>query len=343
MSESNWGNKGMPGEHEVETTGGLSRRQLLTRSAIAGGLVWAAPIIRTTAAYATTANGTERPCTTFYMVTIDPKGKVRPEPKDLNTRDVPPAIRQWFADNPGVTVQFPAVKPLLTQTSMSGWAVLLPEVTGPNAAGRQCRMVIGWDEKRHKYAEGYVDPNPPLASEVGLRLIFPCPDPNHTGGGGDGDHDGDDDGTGKGGKNDGDSDDKKSGDDGGGCKAGHDDGDHDADDVACDPTAVGTAEGATGTGTADATGTTGATATDPSLSASSTTATSSATDTSSTTGTSSAIGSSQIASDGSASNSISSDGQPSQSVSSDGTPSSHDSSGPGDCINLVYLIYCCPQ
>ena len=336
----------MPGEHEVEAAGGLSRRQLLTRGAIAGGLVWAAPIIRTTAAYATTANGTERPCTTFYMVTINPAGKVLPEPRDLNTRDVPPAIRQWFADNPGVQVQFPAVTPLLTQTSTAGWAVLLPEVTGPNAAGRQCRMVIGWDEKRHKYAEGFVDPNPPLASEVGRRLIFPCPDPNHTGGGGGDDdgkgsgNDGDDDDKTGGGDHSGDSDDNSGNPNDGGCATGHDDGDHDGDDLACDPTAVSTPP-------EDASSTSGTSATsaapDPTLSASS------------TTDTSTAVGSSQIASDSSAST-ISSDSTSKKPDSDDANGGDGDDddtggggggggtpNGPGECINLVYLIYCCPQ
>ena len=150
----------MSGDFDGDAAGGLSRRQLLTRGAIAGGLVWAAPVIRTTAAYATTANGTERPCTNFFMVSIDKSGRVRPEPRDLNSHDVPPAIRQWFTDNPGVTVQFPSISPFLTQTSDTAWAVLLPEVTGPNAAGRQCRMILGWSEKGHKYAEAYVDPNP---------------------------------------------------------------------------------------------------------------------------------------------------------------------------------------
>ena len=301
-------------EQQQGRDSGLSRRQLLTRGAIAGGLVWAAPVIRTTAAYATTANGTERPCTDFFMVTIDPSGKVRPQPRDLNTRDVPPAIRQWFADNPAVQVQFPVVLPLLTQTGSSAWAVLLPEVTGPNASGRQCRMVIGWDEKRHKYAEGYVDPNPPLSSEVGRRLVFPCPDPGHDDNGG---------GNGDGGGN------GHGGDDGGGCATGHDDGDHDADDIGCDPTATATPSGATGTGTADAVVTP-----DASLSASG------------APGASSAAGT--IGSDGSnSSGAVSSDGSPSPTVSSDGSPSKTPSkdhpSGSGACINLVYLIYCCPR
>ena len=323
----------MSADQQQVRDGGLSRRQLLTRGAIAGGLVWAAPVIRTTAAYATTANGTERPCTDFFMVTIDPSGKVRPQPRDLNTRDVPPAIRQWFADNPAVQVQFPAVLPLLTQTSSSAWAVLLPEITGPNASGRQCRMVIGWEEKRHKYAEGYVDPNPPLASEVGRRLVFPCPDPGHddngggNGGGTGGGHDGN--GGGNGGGHDGNGGGKGGGDDGGGCASGHDDGDHDADDIGCDPTAVASAQGATGTGTADA-----VVSPDASLSASG------APSASSTGGT--------IGSDGSTSSgAVSSDGNPSPTVSSDGSPSKTPSkdhpNGSGACINLVYLIYCCPR
>ncbi len=166
----------MPTEHGTEAPGGLSRRQLLTRGAVAGGLVWAAPIIRTTAAYATTANGTERPCINFYMVVINPSGNARPAPPNLNGNEIPPAIRQWFSDNPAVRVEFPAARPLLTAANNDVWAVLLPEVTGPNAAGRQCRMVLGWGAKGNDFAEGYVDPNPPLAIEVGRRLIFPCPD-----------------------------------------------------------------------------------------------------------------------------------------------------------------------
>ena len=306
----------MSGDQQQVRDGGLSRRQLLTRGAIAGGLVWAAPVIRTTAAYATTANGTERPCTDFFMVTIDPSGKVRPQPRDLNTRDVPPAIRQWFADNPAVQVQFPAVLPLLTQTSGSAWAVLLPEVTGPNASGRQCRMIIGWDEKRHKYAEGYVDPNPPLSSEVGRRLVFPCPDPGHDdngggGGGGNGDNGGGDgNDNGNGGGNGGDN------GNGGGDRSGKG-----------GPTA--SAANTTGTGTADAVVTP-----DASLS------TSGAPSASSAAGT--------IGSDGSTSSgAVSSDGSPSPTVSSDGSPSKTPSkdhpSGSGACINLVYLIYCCPR
>ncbi len=167
----------MEAEQQLPAPSGLSRRQLLTRGAIAGGLVWAAPVIRSTAAYATTANGTERPCTNFFMVMIDPSGRVQPGPSDLDDKRVPPAIRQWFLDNPDVDVQFPAIRPLLTQTSDSAWAVLLPEVTGPNAAALQCRMVLGWAGRHKKFAEGYVDPNPPLAAEVGRRLVFPCPDP----------------------------------------------------------------------------------------------------------------------------------------------------------------------
>ena len=155
--------------------GGLSRRDLLTRGAIAGGLVWAAPVIRTTAAYATTANGTERPCINFYMVVITPDGQVHPEPGNLHASDVPPAIRTWFDDNPAVNVQFPAVRPQLTSASSEAAAVLLPAVTGPNAAGRQCRMVLGWLRKGNSFKEGYVDPNPPIAVVVGRRLLFPYP------------------------------------------------------------------------------------------------------------------------------------------------------------------------
>ncbi|MEI8337122.1 MAG: hypothetical protein WCG37_09665, partial [Actinomycetes bacterium] len=52
---------------------GVSRRQVLARSAVAAGVVWAAPVIKTASAYALTASGTERPCTQFYVagLTLD--------------------------------------------------------------------------------------------------------------------------------------------------------------------------------------------------------------------------------------------------------------------------------
>ncbi len=53
---------------------GLSRRQVLARGAVAAGIVWAAPVIRTASAYATSAAGTQRPCSKFYLVCIDQLG-----------------------------------------------------------------------------------------------------------------------------------------------------------------------------------------------------------------------------------------------------------------------------
>jgi hypothetical protein len=173
----------MRAEHEPTDASGLSRRQLVTRGAIAGGLVWAAPIIRTTAAYATTANGTEKPCQNFYMVVINPAGHVLPAPARIQYHTTPPAIRRWFRDNAGVTVQYPSVQPQLTAVSDEEAAVLLPEVTGPNAAGRQCRMVLGFARKGEKdFSEAFIDPDPPIAVVVGRRIIFPCPrESNDTG------------------------------------------------------------------------------------------------------------------------------------------------------------------
>ncbi len=66
----------MPAESE-RMKDGLSRRQVLARGAVAAGVVWAAPVIRTATAYATSSAGTERPCINFYLVCIDPLG-VRP-------------------------------------------------------------------------------------------------------------------------------------------------------------------------------------------------------------------------------------------------------------------------
>jgi hypothetical protein len=53
---------------------GLSRRQVLARGAVAAGVIWAAPVIRTATAYATSAAGTERPCTQFFLVACDALG-----------------------------------------------------------------------------------------------------------------------------------------------------------------------------------------------------------------------------------------------------------------------------
>jgi hypothetical protein len=186
----------MPSDHSPEPAAGLSRRQVLVRGAVAAGVVWAAPVIRSTAAYATTNNGTEQPCNRFFFVTINPAGKChRPGASRIGGNGVtniddlralvraggnlPPAIVQWLEDHPRVKLEFPAVCPQLTQASDQAWALLLPAVTGPNADGRQCRMVIGWGRKGNDFAEAYVDPNPPLNTEVGRRLIFPKPERTH--------------------------------------------------------------------------------------------------------------------------------------------------------------------
>jgi hypothetical protein len=68
---------GMPRDSEHIDEGGLSRRQVLARGAVAAGVVWAAPVIRTATAYATSSAGTERPCINFYLVAVDPLG-IRP-------------------------------------------------------------------------------------------------------------------------------------------------------------------------------------------------------------------------------------------------------------------------
>ncbi len=66
----------MPADSE-QNEDGLSRRQVLARGAVAAGVIWAAPVIRTATAYATSSSGTERPCTNFFVVCIDPLG-IRP-------------------------------------------------------------------------------------------------------------------------------------------------------------------------------------------------------------------------------------------------------------------------
>lgn len=63
----------MPADSE-RIEDGLSRRQVLARGAVAAGVIWAAPVIRTATAYATSAAGTERPCTQFFLVACDALG-----------------------------------------------------------------------------------------------------------------------------------------------------------------------------------------------------------------------------------------------------------------------------
>jgi hypothetical protein len=107
----------MANEHQrTEDTGvGLSRRQVLARGAVAAGIVWAAPVIRTASAYATSAAGTERPCSKFYLVCIDQLG-ARPVRfiNDSKGYDEMPsdAIISRFRPIPG-----PAPAPTTTTTS----------------------------------------------------------------------------------------------------------------------------------------------------------------------------------------------------------------------------------
>ncbi len=230
---------------------GVSRRQVLARSAVAAGVVWAAPVIKTASAYALTASGTERPCTQFYVagLTLEenyfpayPYGFYPPKKKnsderalaftlisstrasDSDSKDkdskhkdkkkkdkkkkddhghgggghgggednpkmiVPPLIATWTRDNPTIPLLEPDVYPQITQTGAHGWAVLLPEVTGPNAGGRQARFIVGYAYQGTHFAYGFVDPNPANPLLKGRRLLFPSPVGN--------DHEGDDDDNG---------------------------------------------------------------------------------------------------------------------------------------------------
>jgi hypothetical protein len=78
-------------ESERAERAGLSRRQVLARGAAAAGVAWAAPVVRTTRAYATGASdGTERPCTHFYIVCINRKNRCWPAFPDEEC-DFPPS------------------------------------------------------------------------------------------------------------------------------------------------------------------------------------------------------------------------------------------------------------
>jgi hypothetical protein len=213
---------------------GVSRRQLLARSAVAAGVVWAAPVVRTASAYALTSAGTSRPCTQFYVAGLSLTGNWYPKypygfaasleqtqknnatpsqggaitgvqtsrdgatskhttaPKKLSKHDyakyfqgtqstdgskytVPKLLDQWLRQNPSVPLLEPDVYPQITQTGAQGWAVLLPEVTGPNAAARQPRFIIGYAWQGSHYAYGYVDPRPANPALAGRRILFPSP------------------------------------------------------------------------------------------------------------------------------------------------------------------------
>ncbi len=166
----------MTAEHETTDAGGLSRRQLVTRGAIAGGLDLGGAgdpdhrgvrdhRERDREALPELLHGRHQPRRARAAGAGADAGHTRSRRR----------IRQWFRDNPGVTVQYPSVVPQLTAMSDEEAAVLLPEVNGPNAAGRQCRMVLGFARKGNSFSEAFVDPDPPIAVAVGRRLIFPCP------------------------------------------------------------------------------------------------------------------------------------------------------------------------
>ena len=72
-------------------------------------------------------------------------------------------------------MRYPTTLPMLTQTGDDAWAVLLAPVDGPDPLTHQCRVVKGWAQAKGKYAEFFLDPNPPTADEVGRRMIFPNP------------------------------------------------------------------------------------------------------------------------------------------------------------------------
>jgi len=233
-------------ELRSRASSGVSRRQVLARSAVAAGVVWAAPVVRTASAYAATSAGTSRPCTQFYVAGLSLTGNWYPAypygfvpslqqtenldgtapttttttvplamsnalpgqggamtgtptrrtdtgPRKLTRRElaafladtttdttdsnvtVPKLIEEWVRENPSVPLLEPDVYPQITQTGAPGWAVLLPEVTGPNAGARQARFILGYSWQGSQYAYAYVDPQPANPALKGRRILFPSP------------------------------------------------------------------------------------------------------------------------------------------------------------------------
>src|SRR3954465_5463315 len=94
----------------AEPVGGkISRRSMLSRGLVAGGIVWAAPVISSVPAYAGGKGGPKKgtvvPCTAYYAVRFTLKG-IAP----LGSGDVCPEIAAFVRDHGDLDIQYPGAK-----------------------------------------------------------------------------------------------------------------------------------------------------------------------------------------------------------------------------------------
>ncbi|MDQ1519415.1 MAG: hypothetical protein QOI55_488 [Actinomycetota bacterium] len=131
----------------AEPLGGrISRRSALRRGLVAGGVVWAAPVIMSVPAYAGeggggTKKGTLVPCTKYYAVRISEQG-VQPLASSAVCADLTAFIR----DHPDISFDFPPADKypqLLASQPGFDWAIRLPEGPIPDPAYNS-RLIMGF-------------------------------------------------------------------------------------------------------------------------------------------------------------------------------------------------------
>jgi hypothetical protein len=170
----------------------LSRRSLLTRSAVAAGVMWTAPILRSAPAMAQGSGGTLAPCGNFYAVRIT-RGTCQPlfpmrsgsttvqDPSGPGSGDVCEELRDWALDRPDIPLLMPSedlCPELVASENGLDWAILLPAGLLPNGSD-DARYLLGFGKAGNNCCEGFVDPTPPQPSDRRRRVLFPqCANPS---------------------------------------------------------------------------------------------------------------------------------------------------------------------
>jgi len=161
--------------------GGLSRRSLLARAAVAGGVVWAAPSIASSPAYADKGDpkkkGTEVPCTRFYAVRMTTHETVPiDDDKKEDKHPLCPDISTFIREHPDIPIQFPPQSEfpqLLASQDNFDWAVMLPAGVIPGDPAYNARLIMSFGTAGNVCCPGYTDPNPPDPTQAGRRILFP--------------------------------------------------------------------------------------------------------------------------------------------------------------------------
>jgi hypothetical protein len=179
---------------------GLSRRALITRGAVAGAVMWSAPLITSSKAFAADTT-TLAPCAHYYGVRVLKNGKTHdlfvppaewpdPDTEDItnvssgvlatpNRYGVCAEITQWRRDHPDINVTYdPSFVPqLVASPNHAPWIALLPSGPVPGPID-DSRLVLAYGRAGNLCCPAYVDPNPTNPDEAGRRLIFPSCHPN---------------------------------------------------------------------------------------------------------------------------------------------------------------------